>query len=83
MTVEEAVVLARHTTIGTGGPARGFARPETLDDLREALAWAGSGHAPTRLAGMSTRVHIVRHQGASPAPSAVAATLDERRWWIA
>lgn len=38
--VEEGFSLARLTTIGTGGPARGFARPETLPELNEALAWA-------------------------------------------
>jgi UDP-N-acetylmuramate dehydrogenase len=30
---EANVSLARYTTIGTGGPARKFARPETLDEL--------------------------------------------------
>jgi hypothetical protein len=50
---------------------------------REALAWAGSRRAPTRLAGMSTRVHVVRHQGAPRVSSAVAGMRDERRWWSA
>ena len=40
MKIEEGVPLARFTTIGTGGPARAFARPETLDDLQQSLAWA-------------------------------------------
>ena len=35
---EENVLLSRYTTIGTGGPARWFARPETLDELVEELA---------------------------------------------
>jgi UDP-N-acetylenolpyruvoylglucosamine reductase len=39
--VEEGVELRRFTTIGTGGPARVFARPETIDELEEALRWAG------------------------------------------
>ena len=38
--MEENVALARYTTIGTGGPARWFARPETVDELVEALRWA-------------------------------------------
>jgi UDP-N-acetylmuramate dehydrogenase len=38
--IEEAVPLARLTTIGTGGPARAFAQPASLDELQEALAWA-------------------------------------------
>ena len=40
MTIEEHVALARFTTIGTGGPARAFARPTSLDELAEALRWA-------------------------------------------
>ena len=42
MKIEHAVALARLTTLGTGGPARAFARPESVDDLREALAWAAA-----------------------------------------
>src|SRR5712691_5693219 len=37
---ERGVALSRLTTIGTGGPARAFARPESLDDLEEALGFA-------------------------------------------
>jgi UDP-N-acetylenolpyruvoylglucosamine reductase len=40
MTIEEGVALSRFTTLGTGGPARAFARPETLDQLLEALRFA-------------------------------------------
>ena len=36
--MEEHVALARYTTIGTGGPARFFARPESLDELVERFA---------------------------------------------
>jgi UDP-N-acetylenolpyruvoylglucosamine reductase len=38
--IEEGVPLARLTTIGTGGPARAFAKPESLAELEQALAWA-------------------------------------------
>jgi UDP-N-acetylenolpyruvoylglucosamine reductase len=38
--IEEGVVLARFTTLGTGGPARAFARPGTLDELAQALLFA-------------------------------------------
>jgi len=38
--IDEAVPLARFTTIGTGGPARALAQPASLDELEEALAWA-------------------------------------------
>ena len=40
MNIEESVVLARFTTLGTGGPARVFARPETLGELEQALRLA-------------------------------------------
>ena len=40
MTIEAGVALSRFTTLGTGGPARAFARPGSVDELREALAWA-------------------------------------------
>jgi UDP-N-acetylenolpyruvoylglucosamine reductase len=39
--VDENVPLARLTTIGTGGAARAFARPRTLEELEHALTWAG------------------------------------------
>ena len=40
MTIEAGVALSRFTTLGTGGPARAFARPGSVDELRGALAWA-------------------------------------------
>ena len=46
MSVEEQVPLARYTTIGTGGPARFFAKPATIDELHALLGWArDEGHA--------------------------------------
>ena len=38
--IEENVPLGRLTTVGIGGPARQFARPQSLGELEEALAWA-------------------------------------------
>jgi len=38
--IEEDVLLGRLTTVGIGGPARHFARPDTLGELEEALVWA-------------------------------------------
>jgi UDP-N-acetylmuramate dehydrogenase len=40
MKIEEGVELRRYTTLGTGGPAVAFARPETLAELEGALRWA-------------------------------------------
>jgi UDP-N-acetylmuramate dehydrogenase len=35
--MDENVTLARYTTIGTGGPARWFAKPESVDELHDLL----------------------------------------------
>jgi len=40
--IEEKVPLGRLTTVGIGGPARYFARPSSVDELEEALRWAGA-----------------------------------------
>jgi UDP-N-acetylenolpyruvoylglucosamine reductase len=37
--VERGVPIARLTTVGTGGPAAYFARPETTGQLRDLLRW--------------------------------------------
>src|SRR5438094_8373355 len=40
MKIDEGVRLSRFTTLGTGGPASAFARPQTIDQVREALGYA-------------------------------------------
>jgi UDP-N-acetylmuramate dehydrogenase len=40
VTIEENVLLGRLTTVGIGGPAKRFARPQSLQELEEALRWA-------------------------------------------
>jgi UDP-N-acetylenolpyruvoylglucosamine reductase len=46
VTIEENVPLGRLTTVGIGGPAKHFARPQHLDELEQELAWAsGEGLA--------------------------------------
>jgi UDP-N-acetylenolpyruvoylglucosamine reductase len=60
--IEQGVALARYTTIGTGGPARYFARPETIDELEELLGWAReSGHA-VETVGLGSNV-LVHDEG--------------------
>ncbi|MGZ8782642.1 MAG: UDP-N-acetylmuramate dehydrogenase [Gaiellaceae bacterium] len=56
MRIEEGVPLAKLTTIGTGGPARAFARPETLDDLRSALAWAKERELALAVIGLGSNL---------------------------
>jgi UDP-N-acetylenolpyruvoylglucosamine reductase len=53
---EERVPLARLTTIGTGGPARAFARPSTLDELEWALAWAAERELPVATVGLGSNL---------------------------
>ncbi len=54
--LDEHVALARFTTIGTGGPARWLARPESLDELQEALAWAASERVAVEVIGLGSNV---------------------------
>jgi hypothetical protein len=61
------VVLARRRIAG-GSAAL------AVETRRAALGWAGAGVAPTRLAGMGSRLHVLRKQGAPP-------VAPDRRWW--
>ena len=63
--IEDGVALSRHTTIGTGGPARFFARPETLDELEELLGWAGARASRSRRSG-SARTCSSTTTGSTP-----------------
>jgi UDP-N-acetylenolpyruvoylglucosamine reductase len=56
--VEENVLLARFTTLGTGGSARAFARPESLDELREALAWAAERGLAVATVGLGSNLLV-------------------------
>jgi UDP-N-acetylenolpyruvoylglucosamine reductase len=56
--IEENVPLSRFTTLGTGGPARALARPETLDELGEALAWARERGLPVATVGLGSNLLV-------------------------
>jgi UDP-N-acetylmuramate dehydrogenase len=56
--VDEGVALSRFTTIGTGGPARWFARPETMGDLLEALRWAREGELAVQVVGLGSNLLV-------------------------
>lgn len=58
MIPEEGVALSRFTTLGTGGPARAFARPGTLEELEEALAWASERELPVATAGLGSNLLV-------------------------
>jgi UDP-N-acetylmuramate dehydrogenase len=56
--IEEKVSLARYTTIGTGGAARWFVRPETVDELQDALRWARDGGISVEVIGLGSNVLV-------------------------
>jgi UDP-N-acetylmuramate dehydrogenase len=56
--LDEGVALSRFTTLGTGGPAQAFARPETLDELEEALAWASERELPVATIGLGSNLLV-------------------------
>ena len=64
MNVEHDVVLSRFTTLGTGGPANAFARPESIADLGEALAFAHERGVPVATIGLGSNV-LVADEGFS------------------
>jgi UDP-N-acetylenolpyruvoylglucosamine reductase len=54
--IEEGIPLARLTTVGIGGPARALARPRTLEELEEALAWADRQGFDVRPIGLGSNL---------------------------
>jgi len=54
--VERDVPMARLTTVGTGGPARWFARPETAEALAAVLRWAGEERLPVAAVGLGSNL---------------------------
>jgi UDP-N-acetylenolpyruvoylglucosamine reductase len=55
------VSLARHTTIGTGGPARWFGRPESVEGLQAELRWAADRGLAVHVIGLGSNVLV--HDG--------------------
>jgi UDP-N-acetylenolpyruvoylglucosamine reductase len=58
MSIEERVPLARYTTIGTGGAARFFAKPETLDELHASLRWAKDNGIAVETIGLGSNLLV-------------------------
>ncbi len=56
--IEEGVALSRFTTLGTGGPARLFARPASADELVEVLRWAVGGEAVVEAIGLGSNLLV-------------------------
>ena len=58
MRIEENIELARFTTIGTGGPARALARPETVPELQETLRFARERELAVATIGLGSNLLI-------------------------
>jgi UDP-N-acetylmuramate dehydrogenase len=56
--VEHDVPLSRFTTLGTGGPAAAFARPETLEQLQETLQFAQERDLPLAVVGLGSNLLV-------------------------
>ena len=54
--IETGVPLSRSTTIGTGGPAAAFARPRSVAELEEAIAWAIERGFELRTVGLGSNL---------------------------
>lgn len=78
MTIEEGVPLARYTTIGTGGPARAFARPRTVDELQDALAWARERSLSVATVGLGSNL-LVADEGVDALVLKLGGELAEAR----
>jgi UDP-N-acetylmuramate dehydrogenase len=48
--------MSRLTTVGTGGPARYFARPGSVEELRELLAWVEAERLATAIVGLGSNM---------------------------
>jgi UDP-N-acetylmuramate dehydrogenase len=58
LAIEEHVALSRFTTLGTGGPARYFARPESVEELHELLRWAHAHDVPAEVVGLGSNLLV-------------------------
>jgi len=56
--IEEGVALGRFTTLGTGGSARAFARPGSVDELEEALVGARERELTVATVGLGSNLLV-------------------------
>jgi UDP-N-acetylenolpyruvoylglucosamine reductase len=56
--IEQGVQLGRYTTLGAGGEARAFAKPSTVAEVEEALAWARERELPVVTIGLGSNLLV-------------------------
>jgi len=58
MKLEQGVELARFTTLGSGGPARAFARPESVAEVEGLLRWAAAEGVAVATVGLGSNLLV-------------------------
>ena len=58
MNLEADVKLSKFTTLGTGGTASWFARPETVPELSELVDWADENEVPVAPIGLGSNLLV-------------------------
>ncbi len=58
MKLERDVRLSKFTTLGTGGAARWFARPEGVPELNELVVWAHENEIPVAPVGLGSNLLV-------------------------
>jgi UDP-N-acetylmuramate dehydrogenase len=76
MNIEEGVALSRYTTLGTGGPARAFARPESVAEVEELLRWAAEHELTVATVGLGSNL-LVADDGVDALVLKLAGSLAE------
>ena len=66
--IETGYSLSKLTTIGTGGQAAAFARPESLASLEEVLRWAQDRELPSVVVGLGSNLRGRRVSAGSSSP---------------
>jgi len=74
--IEEGVPLSRFTTLGTGGPARAFARPESVAEVEELLRWAAERDIAVATVGLGSNL-LVADDGVDALVLKLAGALAE------
>jgi len=74
--LEEGVELSGFTTLGTGGPARAFARPESVSEVEELLRWAAERDVAVATVGLGSNL-LVADDGVDALVLRLAGTLAE------
>jgi UDP-N-acetylmuramate dehydrogenase len=74
--LEEGVELSGFTTLGTGGPARAFARPESVSEVEDLLRWAAERDVAVATVGLGSNL-LVADDGVDALVLRLAGALAE------